>query len=225
MAGKTFAERFLKKNGIDNNALVKEALTHKSASPSGHYEKLEFLGDAVLGLVISAALYERSKGPGVGDLSRIKSYLVSKEALYNIGRENGIIKKTELGRGFDRREAGRNKKIVSDVVESVTGAVYLLKGFETAREFVLGIYSKELKTAGKKRDLGDYKSELQIIVQGKSLPLPEYKMTKTTGEEHKKVFHTAVYIKGKIYGAGKGKTIKEAEQEAAKRAVKKIKKK
>lgn len=222
---KNFAEVFLKKYRMENNPLIKEALTHKSASPSGHYEKLEFLGDSVLGLVISTELYGRSKGSHVGDLSRIKSYLVSKEVLYSIGKKNGIIKKAVLGRGLDRDEAGRNKKIVSDVVESVMGAVYLLKGYETVRQFILGIYSEELKKAWKKRALGDYKSELQIAVQGKGFQLPEYKMTKTTGAEHKKTFHTGVYINGKICGAGKGKTIKEAEQKAAKLALKKIKSK
>ena len=218
-----YIERFLKVNNIHDDALVREALTHKSASPSGHYEKLEFLGDAVLGLVISGLLFETAGGPEVGSLSRVKSYLVSKEALYKIGKENGIIKKAVLGSTLTIKEASANKKIISDIVESITGAVYLKLGFGPAKEFVLGLYAKEIKELKRKKDLGDYKSGLQIKVQAENIPLPEYRMTKTTGEEHKKVFHIGVYINGKLSGTGKGRTIKEAEQEAAKRALKKIK--
>lgn len=223
MFGKNYIDKFLHKHAIESDTLIKEALTHKSASPSGHYEKLEFLGDSVLGLVISGLLFEAINDREVGSLSRLKSYLVSKEALYKIGKENGIIKQAVLGSTLSMKEASLNKKIVSDVVESITGAVYLRLGYEPAKDFVLGLYKKEIKALKRKKDLGDYKSELQIKIQANGIQLPEYRMIKTTGEEHKKVFHIGVYINGKMHGTGRGRTIKEAEQEAAKRAVKKIK--
>lgn len=216
-------ERYLKKNGLLETEEVKLALSHKSAGKS-HYENLEFLGDAVLGLVISNYLYRNSKDTDVGTLSRTKGYLVSKEVLYRIGSKNELARHMKHGTTLKVKEVKNNKKIISDVVESLTGAVYILKGYAEAEKFILDIYGGILKETRSKKHFGDFKSELQIrVLDRHSNVLPVYSVVKTEGQEHSKVFHVEVSVNGAPAGKGKGKTIKEAEQQAAKIALAKFK--
>ncbi len=223
MPEKGYLESYLKENKLSEHKLIKAAFTHKSSGDT-HYERLEFLGDAVLGLIVIEFLYKEFEPKvDVGELSKTKSYLVSKEVLYNIGKRNNIIKFAKYGSALTNKEIKTNKKIISDVVEALIGAVYLIKGFTAAREFVLKIYGDDLKKSKNKRSFGDYKSELQIKMLNVYGELPVYRIVKTEGEDHNKTFHIEVFAKGKIAGTGKAKTIKEAEQNAAKQAIKKIK--
>ena len=223
MLGTGSIEKYLKNNDLYDTQLVDLAFSHKSAGKS-HYEKLEFLGDSVLGLVISEYLYSETDGHDVGTLSKTKGYLVSKEVLYIIGRQNSLIKHMKHGSTLKVKEFKNNKKIVSDVVESLIGAVYLIKGYAETKQFILEMYGSILKNVNSKKNFGDYKSELQIRVLDKHPNvLPQYAVTKTEGEEHSKTFYVEVSVSGLICGKGKGKTIKEAEQQAAKSAIPKIK--
>ncbi|HRU38902.1 MAG TPA: ribonuclease III [Candidatus Goldiibacteriota bacterium] len=218
-----FIENYLKKSGIMDSDSVKEALTHKSAD-SRHYEKLEFLGDSVLGLVVSEYLYKSILDADVGELARIKGYLVSRDALFNIGKKNNASKLLKSGSTLKPGEIKNNKKIMSDIVESVIGAIYLTEGFESARNFILEIYKDEFRLVSKKKDFGDYKSGLQMKTLAMHNILPEYRVVKTEGKEHRKIFHVEVMLKGLVIGKGRGMTIKEAEQMAAKKGLEKISK-
>jgi ribonuclease-3 len=124
-----------------------------------------------------------------------------------------------LGSALKLKDVENNKKIISDVVESIIGAIYLLKGFAEARKFVLRIFEPDLEDVKSRKDFGDYKSELQIKVLGETGVLPEYRVSRTEGKEHNKMFYVDVILNAGIAGSGRGKTIKEAEQMAAQQAI------
>jgi ribonuclease-3 len=216
----SFIDDYIKENGLLEKKPVMEAFTHKSADKA-HYERIEFLGDSVLGLCVTEFLYnEMGADIDVGSISKIKGYLVSKEVLYRIAAANNIIKYIRFGSALSRKEIKNNKKIMSDVVESLIGAIYLLRGFEESKHFILSIYKQEFKKArSRKMDFGDYKSELQMKALAIDNKLPEYRVVSTEGKEHSKIFFVEVILDDKVIGKGKGKTIKEAEQLAAKKAV------
>jgi ribonuclease-3 len=218
-----YIEDYLTKNGLIDSTEIQEALTHKSAD-SRHYEKLEFLGDSVLGLIVSEYLYAWFNDVDVGVMAKMKGYLVSRDALFKIGKKNNIVKMLKSGSALSKKEIKDNKKIISDIIESIIGAVYLVKGMEPVREFILSIYKDEFKSAKSRKDYGDYKSELQIKLLGLYNVLPVYSVVKTEGKEHKKTFYVEVSAQGRVTGKGKGFTIKEAEQAAAKKAIEKISK-
>ncbi|MCE5299646.1 MAG: ribonuclease III [Spirochaetia bacterium] len=208
---------------MQNSKVTKQAFTHKSASDE-HYECLEFLGDSILGLVVSEFLYNEFKGTDVGEIARIKGYLVSKEVLYRIATENDIASHIKLGSALKKKDIEHNKKIISDVIESVIGAVYLSRGYEESRQFIHAIFADDFKDIKSRRDFGDYKSELQILMLSVSGVLPEYRVLRTEGREHNKTFFVEVLDGSKkMLGSGNGRTIKEAEQEAAKQAVENLK--
>ncbi|HPI04421.1 MAG: Ribonuclease 3 [Candidatus Aerophobetes bacterium ADurb.Bin490] len=218
MFKESYIEDYLKKGGLLEQKPVLEALTHKS-SEGPHYERLEFLGDSVLGLCISDYLYSEMEETDVGAISKLKGYLVSKDVLYRIATENNVIKFIVFGSALTKKEIKNNKKIMSDIIESLIGAIYLLKGFEEVNEFIMNIFKEEFKNIDSKKDLGDYKSELQMKVLAKGTMLPEYTVVNSEGKEHKKTFYVEVALDGRVIGKGKGKTIKEAEQAAAKKAL------
>ncbi|MBN2753240.1 MAG: ribonuclease III [Candidatus Goldbacteria bacterium] len=218
MLKESIIEDYLDKNGLLNQKPVLEALTHKSAE-GPHYERLEFLGDSVLGLCVSDYLYSEMSDTDVGAISKIKGYLVSKDVLYKIAADNNLIKHIVFGSALTKKDIKNNKKIMSDVIESLIGAIYLLKGFEEVNEFIMNIYKDEFKNIGTKKDLGDYKSELQMKILSKGTRLPEYAVVNAEGQEHKKTFYVEVSLDSGVIGKGKGKTIKEAEQAAAKKAL------
>jgi len=212
-------EEYIKKNGLAQSPYIKEAFTHKSAG-GRDYERLEFLGDSVLGLCVTDFLLANHGGKEVGEFSKLKSYLVSKDVLFRIGEKNEIIKRIVTGGTLTRKDIKGNKKIISDVVESFIGAVYLAHGFERTKEFVNKLYKNEFSRLRSRKDFGDYKSELQMKALSVSGRLPEYRVVRSEGAEHAKTFHVEVKYNGNILGKGKGKTIKEAEQLAAKKALK-----
>lgn len=220
--GKKYIEEYLKKKLIFNSDEIQRALTHSSFDMQ-NYEQLEFLGDAVLGLVISEFLYEKMKEIKVGEIAKIKSYLVSREVIYRIGTKYNIVKLIKLGQALKEQDIKYNKKIISDVIEALIGAIYIKFGFPEVRDFIFEIYKDEFKNLKNKKDFDDYKSKLQIKFLDKYGFLPEYKLVKTEGKEHKKIFYVEVAADDKITGKGKGTTIKEAEQLAAKDYLKKMK--
>lgn len=171
---------------------------------------------------MSDFLYHEIKGKDVGTIAKIKGYLVSKEVLFKIGDMNSIAGRMRLGSALKISDVEKNKKIISDVVESVIGAIYLLKGYREVKKFILNIYRDEFKDLKSENNFGDYKSDLQMKLLAASLGLPEYKVVKTEGKEHSKVFFVDVMSNGAAVGSGSGKTIKEAEQMAAKKAIEKL---
>ncbi|MCM1052923.1 MAG: ribonuclease III [Ruminococcus sp.] len=210
-----FLEKFNIK--IDNEELLQIALTHSSYSNEhggSNYERLEFLGDAVLQLITSEYFYS-TLDKGEGELSKIRASFVCEEALAQYSKDLGIDKLIRVGNGQSK---DINDTIIADCFESVLGAIYLDKGFLVAKDYVLKIlipYTKEHHIF-----FGDYKSKLQEMVQTDKKSL-EYRLVSETGPSHDKTFVFEVVIDDIIYGKGTGKSKKEAEQQAAKAALQK----
>lgn len=214
---------FLKKYDIDfkQKDLLELALTHSSYSNEhggGNYERLEFLGDAVLQLIMSDYLYNHFDVQE-GELSKIRASFVCEEALAQYSKDVGIDMHIKVGNGQIKNI---NDTIIADTFESVLGAIYLDQGFLVAQKYALEVivpYILEHHVF-----LGDYKSHLQEMVQTDKKSL-EYVMVSEEGPSHDKTFVFEVVIDGIVYGKGTGKSKKDAEQQAAKDAIKKCAKK
>ena len=202
---------------LSNENLLKIALTHSSYSNEHggeNYERLEFLGDAVLQLITSEYFYKKYTYQE-GELSKIRASFVCEEALAQYAKDVGIDKHIKVGNGQIRNI---NDTIIADTFESVLGAIYLDQGFEVARKYALEVLSPYVLEHHV--FLGDYKSRLQEMVQTDKKSL-EYRLISETGPSHDKTFVFEVVIDGIVYGKGQGKSKKEAEQNAAYDALKK----
>jgi len=179
-------------------------------------ERLEFLGDSVLGLVAASYLYKSFEDKHEGELAKIKASAVSEEALSKAAHNLNISKYLVLGKG-EEMSGGREKKaILADALEAVIGAYYLDSGFKTAQKFVLNLLEKAIASVLEKRFISDYKSLLQELVQKKFKAVPKYELKKASGPDHDRTFWFSVSVNGKVYGPLSGKTKKEAEQAVAK---------
>lgn len=196
------------------------ALTHRSfANEQEHRvennEKLEFLGDSVLGMVVSDYLFTRLPDKAEGDLARIKSFVVSEESLSRIARDIRVDNYILIGRG-EEYSGGRTKKaILADAMEAVIGAHYLDMGIKESRKFILRYLIPEIERVLENRHKKDYKTLLQEYVQKKHKTYPRYRMVQKTGPDHDRTFWVEVTVNQKNYGPGSGKNKKEAEQDAA----------
>ena len=203
---------------INNQELLNTALTHSSYSNEhggSNYERLEFLGDAVLQLITSEYFYKKYDFQE-GELSKIRASFVCEEALAQYAKDVDIDKHIKVGNG---QKGNINDTIIADTFESVLGAIYLDQGFEVAKKYVLKVlqpYVLEHHVF-----LGDYKSRLQEMVQTDKKSL-EYRLISESGPSHDKTFVFEVVIDGIVYGKGTGKSKKEAEQQAAYDALKKV---
>jgi len=200
------------------------ALTHRSfAHEAGGIptnERLEFLGDAVLGLVIAEALYRDNPGVPEGQLAKMRAATVSQAPLAAAARRIGLGHYLLLGKG-ERRTGGQDKdSILSDAIEALIGATYLAHGLETARALVHRLVGEELAAASLPGGAGDWKTELQEAAQALGLGLPEYQLT-GFGPDHAKTFEAEVSV-GDVTATGGGNSKKQAEQAAAKAAVQKL---
>jgi ribonuclease III len=206
--------------GLDA-ALVERALTHRSfAYENGGLptnERLEFLGDAVLGLVVTAALYERHPDLPEGQLAKLRASVVSTRALAAVGRTIGLGDWVRLGRG-EETTGGRDKSsILADTLEALLGAVFLDRGMPVATEVVLRLFDPLMRAAAGQGAALDYKTALQELSAARSLGVPEYR-TAESGPDHAKEFTAEALLGGDVRGAGAGRTKKEAEQQAAEQA-------
>ena len=207
-----------------NLNLVNQALTHSSYVRSKgkkrlfDYERLEFLGDAVLELVTAEYLFRKYSQLSEGQLSKLRSKLVSKESLSNYAREIGVGKYLLIAKGQEGIQS--QDALLADAYEAMIGAAYLDDGLEVSRQLVLSFL---LLQKEKMREINDFKSYLQEYVQSKYKSLPRYKVVQETGPNHQKKFRVEVQIKGKVMGKGWGLSKKKAEMMAAQFAWKKIK--
>lgn len=213
-----------------NRSLLEQALTHRSylhdacknrhGQPQHDYEALEFFGDAILGLVISEALFRSCPHLREGDLSKLKAHLVSTRQLCRLSREidAGLFLRLSYG---EEKTGGRNKRaILADIFESLTAAIYLDGGLEAARAFVLSRFRPLLdKVAGRRLELRDFKSALQEELHSIGLSEPSYRVVEESGPDHRKRFVVEVLSKGKPLAQGAGLSKKEAEQQAAQAAL------
>lgn len=207
--------------------LLKRALSHKSyvnenrLPATEHNERYEFLGDAVLELAISDLMMRLFPESSEGDLSKLRAATVNEQSLAEIARTIHLGQYLFLGRG--ENQAGREKdSLVADAFEAVMGAIYLDGGFDPAKEFVHRHFGKLLQKATKKDISRDFKTRLQEISQDKFQLIPQYRLVKESGPDHDKQFDVELFINKELYGKGFGKSKKQAEQNAAFEAIKKI---
>lgn len=211
-------------------SLLDRALTHRSfAHESGsvsrqeqhaHYESLEFLGDAVLGFLISEYLVLSFPTRREGELSKIKGYLVSTSQLSDCSNRLGLQEFLRLSRGEEKTGGRRKQAILADLFESLVGALYLDTGINGARSFVLDQFQPLLRlVADRQLDYRDYKSTLQEKIQGSGLPGPRYQVIKEEGPDHSKQFSVRVFSGDRELGEGRGSSKKAAQQEAARTAL------
>ena len=198
--------------------LLDDALTHRSwANEAGgvpHYERLEFLGDAVLGLVTADWLFELHAGRAEGELSLHKSMLVSEDALASYAAKIALGEGLRLGAGEERSGGRLKASLLADVLEALFGAVYLDAGFEAARRVVRQYLESASELPLEQRAV-DPKTTLQEQVQARGWPLPVYSVVEESGPDHDKIFTVEVHLRGGLAGRGIGRTKKGAEQAAA----------
>ena len=204
-----------------NPALLRIALTHTSFAneskvPTTHNERLEFLGDSVLSVVVADHLFHQSKRPE-GELSRMRASLVSEEALFQFAEEIQLGEYLRLGHGEELGGGRTRPSVVSDAFEAVIAALYLDGGFEVARNFIMPFIT-EGKTAEE-----DYKTRLQEVVQQDPDAALRYEVVDETGPDHDKKFTVSVWRNGTHLADGVGRSKKAAEQNAAKKALEKLK--
>jgi ribonuclease-3 len=208
-------------------SLLLQALTHKSYSNENKLlysnERLEFLGDAVLNLVISDYLIKRFPDSSEGDLSKLRAMIVNEDTLSRIAKGIGLGNDLLLGKGEDLTGGREKPSILSDAIEALISAIYLDGGVNEVSNFVKRFFDEEIKRYISKGISYDFKTDLQEYCQGRFGILPKYHVTKESGPDHKKVFEVRLFIKDEPYGTGIGRTKKEADQRAAREALEKLK--
>lgn len=207
-------------------ALLCRALTHRSFANENlhlgleHNESLEFIGDSVLGFVVSTRIFELFPGRTEGEYSRMRSYLVSGEHLVELAQTLHLGHFVLLGRGEVKTGGALKKNILSDTLEAVIAAVYLDGGIRPARAFVHRLFRKafqEMEKVGCPSE--DFKSRLQITLAEEHRPVPRYVLAGEEGPPHDRRFRVEVWIGERLAGAGTGRSKKEAQQKAAKEAI------
>lgn len=213
---------------FSNPALLQEALTHKSftneasGSLQSHNERLEFLGDAVLDLVVSELAFQRYPELPEGQLTRIRSELVSEKALAEVARSLALGAALRLGRG-EHRSGGRQKdSLLANALEALFGAVLRDGGYLKAREVVEPLFAQALERSAQSRSGNDYKTRLQERLQAHQGQLPEYVMREADGPDHDRCYLVDVLCLGQVLGSGRGRSKKGAEQEAAREALSRL---
>ena len=211
--------------------LLERALTHRSflhdkeVGTVGHYEALEFLGDSILGFVVSEYLFVTYPSLPEGTLTKIKSFLVSRKQLHSLSRRLGAGNYVRLSYGEEKTGGRAKKTILADLFESLVAAIYLDGGLEAARNFILAQLKSQLEQIDPADlDLADYKSVLQEQLHALGSGAPVYQVLTAEGPEHRRRFTVAVKALGKLLGRGTGGSKKEAEQAAAREALDRAKK-
>ena len=211
--------------GFRNKTLLNQALTHKSYANekslerSSDNERLEFLGDSVLGLVMSHILYSEYQGEDEGVLTRYKSQLVSGETLGRIAKELEIGEYILLGRGEEASGGRKHASNLMCAMEAIIGAIFLDGGLRAAHIFINRAFRPEMQLVKEGRGSKDYKSIFQQIVLRKFKTTPFYRILSEIGPDHKKHFIVEAVVAGKRYGIGSGPNKKSAEQTSAKEAI------
>ncbi len=209
-----------------DEGLLQTALTHTSHANENkairrieHNQRLEFLGDSVLELVISEELFRIYPHQSEGVLTKSRAAVVCEPSLARAANQLNLGPCLLMGKGEERSGGRERPSILADAFEALAGAVYLDQGLETARSFILNQLTEVINTLGRGGHAGDYKSELQELVQQEGDNLLIYQILQEEGPDHDKTFTAGVKYRGQIYGIGKGRTKKEAEQAAAQVAM------
>jgi ribonuclease-3 len=207
----------------ESRPLLQQSLTHKSylgeSSELASNERLEFLGDSILGLVVSEYLFSRFSERPEGDLARVKAVAVSEPVLAEAAKKAGLSSAILLSSGEEASGGRLRASILSDAFEAVIAAVYLSRGLDAAKEFILKSLGHILADIERDEHHRNYKSVLQELTQGLCKKAPVYTVVKESGADHDKTFTVEVRLDGNSLGIGVGKNKKQAEQAAALEAL------
>lgn len=205
--------------------LIIEALTHKSYKKPYNNERLEFLGDAVLNLIVGEYLFNKFPKSTEGDLSKIRANLVNEKGFTILANEIELGEYIFLSAAEERNKGRSKASILSDAFEAIMGAIYIESGLEPIKGIVYKLLDSSYKNISLDDLFSDYKTALQEITQAKFAVTPEYKLERSFGPDHLKEFEISILIDGKHYGTAIGKSKKIAQQKAAKIAIEKLEKK
>lgn len=220
-------EVLAKKLGLffDEPQLLRMALTHRSAGAKNN-ERLEYLGDSILGFVIAHKLYDMFPGASEGDLSRLRASLVNQTSLAELAREHNLGDYLILGSGELKSGGFRRDSILSDALEAIMGALLMDQGTEFCKDWVLNLFSKKLSDINLNNWNKDPKTLLQELLQSRKIELPAYELIKMTGAAHEQMFSVkCTTVLSDSLCVGTGVSRKKAEQSAAEQMLKIIKKK
>lgn len=208
--------------------LLEQALTHSSfhnenpAESKGHNERLEFLGDAVLDLIISEKLFSLYPDLAEGDLSKLRASLVNETSLAEISRKIELGKSMRLGRGEEITQGCDKPRLLACTFEAIVGAIYLDGQYDKVKEFVLELFKERLESGFAEADHSDFKTRLQEKTQKMYRKTPVYELLNEEGPDHEKTFKVCVKVDDKVLGEGLGRSKKTAEQEAAQKALQEL---
>ncbi len=203
-------------------SLLNTALTHSSYANENHTrnnERLEFLGDSVLSIIISEFIYKRMENVNEGDLSKFRATLVCERSLAEVAQKISLNELVFLGRGEDRTGGRKRPSVISDAFEAVLGSIYLDAGFDAARDWLLPLMADKIEDVLAGKLYRDYKTTLQEIVQKDGKGSVKYRTVSEEGREHERRFTVQVVINGEPCNTATGHSKKEAEQAAAKLAI------
>ena len=200
---------------FNNVELLKQALTHRSVSKKNN-ERLEFLGDSILGCIISRELYQRFPLIDEGQLSRLRSYLVKGQTLAKLAKTINLSETLVLGQGELKSGGFRRESIQADAFEAILGAIFLDSDYLTVSRVVLKLYEDLLNDASPEDSLKDFKTQLQELLQKKGYSLPQYELIKTKGQDHDAIFYVRCIVSEyDLEVEREAKSIKRAEQACA----------
>lgn len=205
-----------------NRAMTHRSFSNEHANQYPDNERLEYLGDSVLGLVVNEYLFKHFEDYLEGDLAKIKSTVVSEETLAVTAREFNLGEYLLLGKGEENSGGRTRDSILANTFEALIGAIYLSSGIKPAREFILGLLKKHIEKVNRMEYLRDPKTALQELVQKKYKEKPLYEVVDETGPDHLKEFTVRLMIKGKAVLDGKGSSKRRAEMDAARSALEKM---
>ena len=206
-------------------ALTHPSVAHEQGIAVQHNQRLEFLGDAVLQLVLTSELYGKFPAMGEGPLTKARAQMVNRRTLANRGRRLGLGEHLILSRGEDSSGGRERPSALADTFEALLGAIFLDGGFDAAREFVLRQFREEFGELEVIPNLENPKGELQEMLQSSSIESPQYQLESVCGPDHDRLFESAVYHRGVELGRGKGKSKKDSESNAALAALGELRRK
>ncbi len=207
---------------FNDKELIKKALTHSSAAnerrmPEDCNERLEFLGDSVLSIVVSDYIYHNYKHWPEGELTKVRASLVCEKSLCRFSKELGVGEFLYLGRGEENNGGRERASILADAFEAIIASIYLDGGMDDAEKFILGFIIKQIESDT--TAFIDYKTRLQEIIQQNPEETLSYQLVETKGPDHDKSFVVEVHLNSNVIGRGEGHSKKAAEQAAAKEAL------
>jgi ribonuclease-3 len=206
-------------DGLLNLALTHPSVSHEEGAGVAHNQRLEFLGDAVLQLVLTTELYEKFPVTDEGPLTKARAQMVNRRALASRGRRLRLGEHLVLSRGEESSGGRERPSTLADAFEALLGAIYLDGGFDAACEFILRQFREEFGELHVIPNLENPKGELQELLQANSTESPQYQLETVTGPDHDRQFECAVYHERILLGRGRGKSKKEAESRAAQNAL------